>query len=281
MPSVVAGKGRQGERCSFWGRRALLVSLVALAAGCAQPPLNSGNQSEPVHVMTSGGFTAAHKLLAPQFTAQTGIPVETAYGSSMGASPTSIPHRLEKKEAADVVILARSALDQLVDQGLVQRGSQVDLVRSAVGVAVKQGAPVPDIRTEDQLRQVLLNAKSIAYSASASGTYYETQMLKKLGIHDQVMPKSRKIVTERVGTIVARGEAEIGLQQVSELLPIEGIRYVGTLPESLQHYTVFSAGTASSSSNPQGRQQLLDFYTSPQAEKAIRSTGLEPMPRTR
>jgi len=262
------------------GRRALLLAAALLAAGCAQQPTATSGK-EPVRLMTSGGFTAAHKLLAPQFTAQTGIPVESAYGSSMGASPTSIPNRLAKGEKADVVILARGALDQLADKGLVVPGTQVDLVRSAVGVAVKKGAPVPDIGTEDKLRQVLLNAKSIAYSASASGTYYETQMLRKLGIHDQVMPKSRKIVTERVGTIVARGEAEIGLQQVSELLPIEGITYVGTLPDSVQHYTIFSAGTASTSGNPQGLEQLLKFYTSPAAHKAIRDTGLEPIAKPR
>ena len=270
-------------RASPWGRRAWLLSAIALVAGCAQLP-GSGTDSAfkaPVRIMTSGGFTAAHKLLAPQFTAQTGVAVESAYVSSMGASPTSIPNRLTNKETADGVILARSALDQLAEKGLVKPGTQVDLVRSAVGVAVKKGAPVPDISTEAKLRDVLLKAKSIAYSASASGTYYETQMLKKLGIHDQVMPKSRKIVTERVGTIVARGEAEIGLQQVSELLPIEGISYAGPLPESVQKYTVFSAGEASTSSNPQGLKQLLDFYTSPAAEKAIRDTRLEPMGKPR
>ena len=258
-------------------RRVLLITTVALAAGCAQQTPKQQTAQEPVRLMTSGGFTAAHKLLAPQFTAQTGIAVESAYGSSMGASPTSIPNRLSKGEKADVVILARGALDELATKGLVIPGTQIDLVRSAVGVAVKKGAPIPDISTEDKLRQVLLNAKSIAYSASASGTYYETQMLKKLGIHDQVMPKSKKIVTERVGTIVARGEAEIGLQQVSELLPIEGISYAGTLPDSVQHYTLFSAGTASTSTNPKGLEQLLKFYTSPAAAKAIRDTGLEPI----
>ena len=238
----------------FTARRALLISAVALVAGCAQQP-SSQTSKEPVRLMTSGGFTAAHKLLAPQFTAQTGIAVESAYGSSMGSSPTSIPNRLSQGEKADVVILARGALDDLAAKGLVKQGTQIDLV--------------------------LLNAKSIAYSASASGTYYETQMLKKLGIHDQVMPKSKKIVTERVGTIVARGEAEIGLQQVSELLPIEGISYAGTLPDSVQHYTLFSAGTASTSTNPQGLEQLLKFYTSPAAAKAIRDTGLEPIAKPR
>ena len=263
-----------------WARRALLLTAVTLAAGCAQQPSVNTTQ-EPVRLMTSGGFTEAHKRLAPQFTAQTGIAVESAYGSSMGASPTSIPTRLSKGEKADVVILARGALDELAAKGLVKPGTQLDLVRSAVGVAVKKGAPIPDISTEDKLRQVLLSAKSIAYSASASGTYYETQMLKKLGIYEQVMPKSKKIVTERVGTIVARGEAEIGLQQVSELLPIEGISYVGTLPESVQHYTLFSAGTASTSTNPQGLEKLLKFYTSPAASKAIRDSGLEPIAQPR
>ena len=262
-------------------RRALLISAVALAAGCAQQSITPQASKEPVRLMTSGGFTEAHKRLAPLFTQQTGIAVESAYGSSMGSSPTAIPTRLSQGEKADVVILARGALDELAAKGLVKQGTQIDLVRSAVGVAVKKGAPIPDISTEDKLRQVLLNAKSIAYSASASGTYYETQMLKKLGIHDQVMPKSKKIVTERVGTIVARGEAELGLQQVSELLPIEGISYAGTLPDSVQHYTLFSAGTASTSTNPQGLEQLLKFYTSPAAAQTIRDTGLEPMAKSR
>ena len=102
----------------------------------------------------------------------------------------------------------------------------------------KFGAPVPDIGTEEKFKQLLLSAPSIAYSASASGTYYETQMLKKLGIEAQVLPKSKKVVGDRVGTIVARGDAAVGMQQVSELLPIPGITYVGRLPESVQSYTV-------------------------------------------
>ena len=264
-----------------WSRRAVVAASVALLAACTHAPISapktSAADAAPVRVMTSGGFTEAHKLLAPQFSKATGIPVESAYGSSMGASPTSIPNRLQKGEVADVVILARSALDDLADKGLVQPGSQVDLVKSGIGVSVKNGSPLPDISTEAQLREALLAAKSIAYSASASGVYYETELLKKLGIHDQVMPKSRKIVTERVGTIVARGEAELGLQQVSELLPIEGISFVGPLPESVQKYTVFSAGTAKTSINTQGLRQLLQFYTSPTAARTIRDTGLEPI----
>ncbi|QIL82068.1 ABC transporter substrate-binding protein [Diaphorobacter sp. HDW4A] len=262
------------------GRRAFFISAIALAAGCAQTPQQNaqdGDTAEPVRVMTSGGFAEAHQRLAPEFSKANGIMVETVLGSSMGSSPTSIPNRLEKGEIADVVILARTSLDQLAAQGYVKQGTQIDLVRSAIGVSVKKGAPVPDISTEEKFKHVLLNAKSIAYSASASGTYFEAEMLKKLGIHDQVMPKSRKIVTERVGTIVARGEAEIGLQQVSELLPIQGTTFVGKIPESVQQYTFFSAGVARTSTNPQGMASLLKYYTSLEARKTIEETGLEPV----
>ena len=265
---------------SRWSRRAVMAASLALLAACTHAPISSTKASAdaaPVRVMTSGGFTEAHKLLAPQFTQATGIPVESAYGSSMGASPTSIPNRLQKGEVADVVILARSALDDLAAQGLVQPGSQVDLVKSGIGVSVKNGSPLPDISTEAKLREALLAAKSIAYSASASGVYYETELLKKLGIHDQVMPKSRKIVTERVGTIVARGEAELGLQQVSELVPIPGITMVGPLPEPVQRATIFAAGICTRAQNPEGAMDLLRFFRSAEAAPVIRATGLDPV----
>ena len=262
-------------------RRALLLAAVAVLAGCAAPDLQQGAKpthpslAQPVRLMTSGGFAEAHQRLFPVFEQQTGGKVESAYGSSMGASTTSIPNRLARGETADVVVLARSALDKLVAEGHVVPGSQVDLVRSSIGVAVRAGAPVPDIGTEEKFKQLLLSAPSIAYSASASSTYYETQMLKKLGIEAQVLPKSKKVVGDRVGTIVARGDAAVGMQQVSELLPIPGITYVGRLPESVQSYTVFSAGIAAKAQNPEGARQLIRFYRSAAARPVIEKTGLE------
>lgn len=266
-------------------RRALLLGALAALVGCAAPQAtqtpakpSGAALAQPIRLMTSGGFAEAHQRLFPVFEQRTGARVESAYGSSMGASTTSIPHRLERGEPADVVVLARSALDKLVEQGYVLPGSQVDLVRSSIGLAVRAGAPVPDISTEASFSQVLLAAPSIAYSASASGTYYETRMLKNLGIEAQVLPKSKKVVGDRVGTIVARGDAAIGLQQVSELLPIPGITYVGRLPESVQHYTVFSAGIAKNARNPQGARELIRFYLSDAAKPVIEQTGLEAMP---
>ena len=255
-------------------RLALLAGALALA-GCTG--LGGKPAGTEVHVMTSGGFTAAYNELRPDFEKRSGHTVKTAYGASMGNATDSIPSRLGRGEPADVVILARSALDALVKDGKVVAGSQVDLVRSSIGFAVKRGAPRPDISTVEALKRTLLAAPSIAYSASASGTYYETELLKNLGIEAQVKPKSRRILSERVGTVVARGDAALGLQQVSELLPIEGIDYIGPLPAEVQRVTVFSAGVAVGSKQPAAAAQLIRYLVSPVAAPAIAKTGLEPI----
>ena len=259
-------------------RSALFAGLLGLAvslSGCG----SFGGKPAPaeISVMTSGGFTAAYNDLRPDFEKRTGHTVKTAYGASMGNANDSIPSRLGRGEPADVVILARSALDALTKDGKVVQGSQVDLVRSAIGFAVKKGAPRPDIGTVDALKRTLIAAPSIAYSASASGTYYETEMLKNLGIEDQVKPKSRRILSERVGTVVARGDAALGLQQVSELMPIEGIDYIGPLPAEVQRVTVFSAGVATGSKHPDAARELIRYLNSPAAAPTIAKTGLEPL----
>lgn len=255
-------------------RAALLLSALALA-GCGSLGGKPDTAAEPIHVMTSGGFTAAYNELTPGYEKTSSRKVQTAYGASMGAASDSIPSRLARGEPADIVILARPALDALVKEGKVMSGSQVDLVRSSIGFAVRAGAPKPDISTVDALKRALLAAPSIAYSASASGTYYETELLKKLGIEDQVKPKSKRILSERVGTVVARGDAALGLQQVSELLPIKGIDYIGPLPAEVQRVTVFSAGIATGSKQPEAARQLIRYLNSPSAAPVIERTGLE------
>src|SRR5688572_15503130 len=222
--------------------RHLLIAALLLLVGV---PVGA----QELHVMTSGAFTAAFLEVAPQFEQAAHTKVATAFGASMGGAPDSIPSRLDRGEPADVVILAREALDDLVKRGKVVAGSQVDLVRSSIGMAVRAGAPKPDISSVEALTRALLNAKSIAYSASASGVYLSTELFPKLGIADAIRSKSRRIESERVGTVVARGDAEIGFQQVSELLPIAGIDYVGPLPDAVQRVTVFSAGIAAAATN--------------------------------
>ena len=251
-------------------RRCALLAAIVLLLG-----VPAGAQE--LHVMTSGAFTAAFLDVAPQFEQQAHLKVATAFGASMGGAPDSIPSRLSRGEPADVVILAREALDALVVQGRVIAASQVDLVRSSISMAVRAGAPKPDISTIDAFKRALLNAKSIAYSASASGGYLSTELFPKLGIVDAIKAKSQRIESERVGTIVARGDAEIGFQQLSELLPITGIDIVGPLPPGAQRVTVFSAGIATGAKHVDAAKALIRFLSSPGIAPAITRTGLEPI----
>ena len=177
-----------------------------------------------------------------------------------------------------MVIVATSNLDEFIKAGTVAAGSRVDLATSAIGMAVRAGAPVPDVSTVDAFTRALLAAKSIAYSASVSGVYLSTELFQRLGIADRVLPKSRRIEGERVGAVVARGDAEIGFQQVSELLPVPGITLTGPLPPGVQRLTVYAAGIATHSATPAAAKALVNFLASPAAAPAVRRSGMEPAP---
>ncbi|RDK06747.1 substrate-binding domain-containing protein [Cupriavidus lacunae] len=248
-------------------RPALLVLMLWLAAPA---------QADEIRVITSGGFTAAYQQLVPLYEAATQDRVITAYGASMGNAPDSIPSRLARGETFDVVILADSGLEKLVSEGKVAAGSRVDLARSLIGMSVRKGTPKPDISTTEALTQTLLNAKSIAYSASASGTYLSSELFARLGVADKIKDKARKIYSERVGTVVARGDAEIGFQQVSELLPFKELDYVGPLPAELQQKVYFSAGAIAGRQTP-ASSRFVRFLASPAAAAIVSSTGLEPV----
>jgi molybdate transport system substrate-binding protein len=252
--------------------RALALGFVAtLALTCAA-------SAAEVRVMISGGLTAAYNALVPEFERATGHKVLTAYGPSMGTTVNAIPVRLERGEPADVLIMVGYALGDLIKQGKVVTDSRVDLVKSPIGIAVKSGAPKPDISSADTIKSALLAAKSIAYSDSASGVYVSTEMFAKLGIADEMKDKARKIPATPVGEIVAHGEAEIGFQQISELKPVAGIDIVGPLPDALQKITVFSAGIASVSKEPDAGRALIKFLASPAARDTLVKSGLDPIP---
>jgi molybdate transport system substrate-binding protein len=252
---------------AFVAVRAFILVLASVCAACAGE----------LKVMTSGAFTAAYLELVPQFEHSTGNKVVTAFGASMGNAPDSIPVRLQRGEAVDVVILADSALDALIAQGKVLRGSRVDLVRSSIGVVVRAGTPKPDIGSVDALKQTLLAAKSIGYSDSASGVYISTEMFERLGIASQVKGKTKRIADMPVAAAVERGDVEIGFQQISEILPVEGVNYLGPLPPALQKVTVFSAGVAAGSQSPVEAQALIRFLASATAVPIIVKSGLEPV----
>jgi molybdate transport system substrate-binding protein len=229
-----------------------------------------------IKVVTSGAFTAAYLELVPEYEGATHNKLETEFGPSMGTTHNAIPIRLERGEAIDVVIMAAPALADLINQGKVRADSRVDLVRSKIGMAVKAGAPKPDISTVDALKRTLLAAKSIAYSDSASGVYLSSELFPKLGIAEQIKGKTRKIEADPVGGVVASGEFEIGFQQISELRPVKGIDIVGELPPGAQRVTVFAAGIPATSKQPEAAKALIQWLASPAAHGAIKKTGLEP-----
>jgi molybdate transport system substrate-binding protein len=260
--------------------RSVFAALRALALGFAAVLLLAQAASAAeVRVMISGGLTAAYNALVPQFERATGHKVITAYGPSMGTTVNAIPVRLERGEPADVLIMVGYALDGLIKQGKVVADSRVELVKSPIGIAVKAGAPKPDISSPDAVKRALLTAKSIAYSDSASGVYLSTEMFEKLGIADAMKDKARKIPATPVGEIVANGEAEIGFQQISELKPVAGIDIVGPLPDALQKITVFSAGIATVSKEPEAGKALIKFLASSAARDTLVNSGLEPIAR--
>ena len=233
--------------------------------------------TDDLRVMTSGAFTAAYLELMPQLEALTKKKLVTA-ATSIGTGETSIPNRLRRGEAADVVIVADGVLVGFIKDGLIMADSYTPVARSAIGMAVRAGAPKPDIATVDALKRTLLQAQSIAYSASVSGEYLTTELYQRLGIADQAMSKSRLIGGgERVGAVVARGEAEIGFQQMSELLPVPGIDHVTPLPPEVQKVSVFSAGVAQSSRDSDAAHVVVRFLASADAVDAIRKSGLEPI----
>jgi len=231
--------------------------------------------ADDVRMMTSGAFTAALLDLKTEFERTTPHKI-VVVTTTMGTGETSIENRLKRGEPGDVVIVNAEALDDFIKQGTVVAGSRVDVARSAFGMAVRAGAPVPDVSTVDAFKRALLAAKSIAYSASVSGTYLSTELFQRLGIADRVLPKSRRIEGERVGAVVARGDAEIGFQQVSELLPVPGITLTGPLPPGVQRVTVYAAGIASHSASPEAAKALVNFLASPAAAPAVRKSGMEP-----
>ena len=234
-----------------------------------------------VYVMISAGFYGVYSELGPAFERASGHRLLTTRGPSMGDSPEAIPARLARGETADVVILDGGAADELGRRGVVRAASKVDLARSLIGMVVRSGAAKPDIGSVEAFRSTLLAAKSVAYSDSGSGTYLSTTLFPKLGVADQVAGKSRKVrgppSGEPVAAVVARGEAEIGFQQVSELIHVPGVSFVGAIPAELQPGFSFAGALTSNARQPEAGSALLRFLAAPAAAPAILKAGLKPL----
>jgi molybdate transport system substrate-binding protein len=236
-----------------------------------------------VHVMISAGFYRVYSELGPAFERASGHRLVTTRGPSMGDSPESIPARLARGEPADVVILDGGAADELARRGVVRADSKVELAQSQIGMVVRAGAAKPDIGTVEAFRNALLAAKSIAYSDSGSGTYLANTLFAKLGVANEMAGKARKVrgppSGEPVAAVVARGEAEIGFQQVSELIHVPGVTFVGTIPAELQPGFSFAGVITSTARQPEAAGALIRFLASPEAAPVITKAGLTPSGR--
>ena len=249
--------------------------------GVAALLMTGAASAADVRVMISAGFYGVYSELAPAFERTSGHHLVTTRGPSMGDSPEAIPTRLARGETADVVILDGAAADELARRGLLRGDSKVELARSMIGMVVRTGAAKPDISDVESFRSTLLAAKSIAYSDSGSGTYLSTTLFARLGVADQVAVKSRKVrgppSGEPVAAVVARGEAEIGFQQISELMHVPGVTFVGTIPAELQPGFSFAAALTTTAQQPEAASALIRFLGSPESAPEISKAGLTPL----
>jgi molybdate transport system substrate-binding protein len=231
---------------------------------------NLGNAAE-IRVISTQATQAAYEELVAQFEKTTGHKVTTAFSGTVNVSK-----RLADGEAFDLVIMSSPAIDDQINKGKVAAGSKVNLASSGTGLAVKKGAPKPDISTSEALKKTLLAAKSIGYSTGPSGVYV-VGMLQKMGIADDVKGKLRQTPSGVfVGTLIASGDAEVGFQQNSELIHFPGIDFVGPLPKDVQNITMFSTGIHSAAKEAEAAKALVKFLTAPAAAPVIKKHGLEP-----
>ena len=224
-----------------------------------------------IKVLSTQATEEAYRELVPQFEQASGHKVTTVFTGTLDANK-----RLAAGESYDLLIMSAPSIDEHIKGGKVVSGSRVDLAKSGVGVAVKPGAPKPDISTTEALKKALLAAKSIGYSTGPSGVYM-IGLFQRLGIADEVKPKLKQTPTGVfVGSIIASGEAEIGFQQVSELSHFAGIDFIGPLPADIQRFTTFASGIMAGAKEADAAKALVKFITSPNAAAAYKKRGMEP-----
>jgi len=221
-----------------------------------------------IKVILSAAFKEAYLELVPQFERSAGHKVESLWVPSV-----QMMSRLKGGETADLVILSAASLEELRKAGLISE--RTDLARSGIGVAVKSGARKPDLSSGEAVKRAVLAAKGIAYSTGPSGIYL-MGLFQRMGIAETIKSRVKQVQGEPAGGVVARGEAEIAFQQVSELLPVPGIDFVGPLPADIQQVTVFSAGLHAAAKQPAAARALVKFLTAPAAAAVIRKKGMEP-----
>ncbi|MGA7308285.1 MAG: substrate-binding domain-containing protein [Pseudolabrys sp.] len=242
------------------------LSLLGLAASAAS--------AAEVKVLTAGAFKQVVLALVPDFEKQTGTKVLVDNDTAGG-----LKKRIESGESFDVAVITPAVVDELAGAGKIANGSRVNLATVGVGVVVKEGAPKPDVSTVEAFKRALLAAKSVAYidpaSGGSSGVYID-KLLERLGIADQVRPKAKLKKGGYVAELIVNGEAELGLHQISEIVPVKGAALVGPLPKEIQNTTTYAAGLSASPQNKDAAQALIKIFAGPAAAAVLKSKGMEP-----
>jgi molybdate transport system substrate-binding protein len=236
--------------------------------------------SAQLKVLMSGGFTGAYEKLLPEFERTSGIKVTTGSGSSQGTGPQTIGAQLARGVPADVVILSREGLNDLIAANRIAAGTDVDLARVPLGVAVRVGASKPDVSTVEAFKQILLKAKTVAVPGSTSGIWLMTDLFPRLGIAEKINVKVTPRGTGATG-MVAAGDADFAVMPVSEILNAAGVDFAGNLSPEIQFVQVFSAAVVTGSSEIEGSKRLIEFLASARASEAIRNSGMEPLATAR
>jgi molybdate transport system substrate-binding protein len=229
-----------------------------------------------VNVLISGGFSSAYEQLVPEFEQTSGIKVTTGSGASQGAGSQTIAAQLARGVAADVVILSREGLGELIAANRIIAGTAVDLARVPLGVAVRVGTSKPDVSTVEAIKELLLKAKSVAVPESTSGIWLRTDLFPRLGVVEKINVKATPRGTQAT-EMVAEGGADLAVMPVSEILHAAGVDFVGSLPPDIQFVQVFSAAVVAGTGDIEGAKRLIEFLASARASAAIRKSGMEPL----
>lgn len=264
---------------AFGTKRSMRTSMLGLACAAA---LCGTAHAEDIHVLATGALSVAFKQLVPAFEHATGNRLLISWGPSYGASPDALPVRIKNGEPMDVCFMIGAALDEQIKQGMFVPDTKADIAESAIGVAVRAGIPKPDVSTPEKLKEALLSARSVAFSEGASGTYITGALFPKLGIAEQMKQKSILIKgRELVGSALQRGDADLGLQQISELKAFKDIQFVGPLPREVQKVSVISAAISKNAKHAEAAKAFIGFLKSKNAVAIFDRTGLEqPQPQS-
>jgi molybdate transport system substrate-binding protein len=250
------------------------MALRATAAGAVLVMTMLSAGAAELTILTGQGVVSAVRELAPAFERASGHKVVISYELGL-----ALMNKVNSGAPADVVTHYAAAIDDLIKQGKVLAGGGAPFARAGIGVAVKAGAPKPDIGSADAFKQAMLAARSVAYSRAGASGLYVAKLIERLGIADALAAKTKLVDGVPVAEVIAKGEAEIGLQQINVILPVAGVDYVGPLPRELQDYVVFGAGALAASKAPEAAIALVKFMASPDAAPLIGKSGMEAVGR--